>query len=341
MGAAGLLAAGLLPASAARAPRAPAAPPDAPTAARRSLALIQRGAANYLTHQECFSCHHQALPLMTCSLAERCGLPVNREAVRKQLDFSVNYFAASTDEMRRGLGVQGANDAVGYALAAFAAARKVPDDTTEAMAQFLVRRQVADGSWIASAERPPFEGSVFTPTALALAGLKAFGPKSLAAELPRIRAHAADWLRRTPPRDLEDRVYQLRGLSVAGDEAGVRQAVAALEAAQRPDGGWSQLPRLKSDAYATGAALLALGEAGGVPPSDPVYRKGIDFLLGSQQADGSWFVQTRAKPVQVFFDNGDPHGKSQFISFAATNLATMAILRSLPTAAAAPEGTYQ
>src|SRR5947209_5942653 len=80
LGAAGLLAAGLLPASAARAPRAPA-PPDAATAARRSLALIQRGAANYLTHQECFSCHHQALPLMTCSLAERCGLSVSREAV--------------------------------------------------------------------------------------------------------------------------------------------------------------------------------------------------------------------------------------------------------------------
>jgi N-acyl-D-amino-acid deacylase len=41
-------------------------------------------------------------------------------------------------------------------------------------------------------------------------------------------------------------------------------------------------------------------------------------------------VQTRSRPVQVFFDNGDPGGKSQFISFLATGWATLALLEACP-----------
>ena len=40
--------------------------------------------------------------------------------------------------------------------------------------------------------------------------------------------------------------------------------------------------------------------------------------------------QTGSRPVQVFFDNGDPGGKSQFISFLATGWATLALLESCP-----------
>jgi N-acyl-D-amino-acid deacylase len=57
--------------------------------------------------------------------------------------------------------------------------------------------------------------------------------------------------------------------------------------------------------------------------------KAVAFLLKSQLDDGSWHVKTRAKPVQVFFDNGDPHGKDQFISIAATGWATAALARAL------------
>jgi hypothetical protein len=35
--------------------------------------------------------------------------------------------------------------------------------------------------------------------------------------------------------------------------------------------------------------------------------------------------------LQPFFDNGDPGGKSQFISFAATGWATLALLETVPT----------
>jgi hypothetical protein len=101
--------------------------------------------------------------------------------------------------------------------------------------------------------------------------------------------------------------------------------VGNLIALQRADGGWGQLPTLQSDAYATGQALMALG-ASGLSAKDPVYRRGVTFLLRTQLEDGSWFVRSRAVPIQPYFDSGFPHEHDQFISAAATNWATMALI---------------
>jgi squalene cyclase len=84
---------------------------------------------------------------------------------------------------------------------------------------------------------------------------------------------------------------------------------------------------MQSDAYATGEALVALSEAG-MASRNPVYRRGVEFLLKTQLADGSWFVQTRSHQTQIYFESGFPHGRSQFISAAATNWATRALILS-------------
>jgi hypothetical protein len=122
-------------------------------------------------------------------------------------------------------------------------------------------------------------------------------------------------------------VYHLLGLHRA--HAGNPAVVAAgqrLASLQRPDGGWSQLPTLDSDAFATGQAVTALLEGGALRASDPVVRRGVEFLLKTQLADGSWFVPRRAIPIQPYFDAGFPHGRDQFISAAATNWATRALI---------------
>jgi hypothetical protein len=67
-----------------------------------------------------------------------------------------------------------------------------------------------------------------------------------------------------------------------------------------------------------------------VAADSAAYRKGVAYLLKTQQADGAWLVTTRSRPAQVFFDNGDPGGKSQFISFVATNWAVLALVEILP-----------
>jgi hypothetical protein len=58
----------------------------------------------------------------------------------------------------------------------------------------------------------------------------------------------------------------------------------------------------------------------------------VRYLLRTQLADGSWLVHTRSHPTQTFFDTGFPHGEDQFISSAATNWATLALLLSKPDA---------
>jgi hypothetical protein len=137
---------------------------------------------------------------------------------------------------------------------------------------------------------------------------------------------AAAWIANADPVTTEDRAFQLLGLGWAkASKSAVQKAARALVAEQRSDGGWSQLPTLSSDAYATGQALVALAESGAISITDAAYQRGVRYLLNTQLADGSWFVQTRAIAIQPYFESDFPHGPNQFISAAATCWATMAL----------------
>jgi hypothetical protein len=141
---------------------------------------------------------------------------------------------------------------------------------------------------------------------------------------------AAAWLAKAQSRTNEDRAYRVFGLAWSGkDKEATQKAVRELLAAQRPDGGWSDLPSMASGAYATGQSLVAL-QAAGVPVTDAAYQKGVQFLLKTQLEDGSWYVKTRALGFQPYFDNGFPHGVDQWISAAATSWATMALTLASP-----------
>ena len=94
---------------------------------------------------------------------------------------------------------------------------------------------------------------------------------------------------------------------------------------QRADGGWGQLPTLDSDAFAIGQTLVALRETGAVTPTDDAYQRGVRFLLSTQLADGSWYVQSRSLAFQPYFESDFPHGHDQWVSNAGTNWAVMAL----------------
>jgi hypothetical protein len=66
------------------------------------------------------------------------------------------------------------------------------------------------------------------------------------------------------------------------------------------------------------------------PQSNKGIERGVKFLLDKREPDGSWHVVTRSKPVQRYFDNGDPHSKDQFISTPATAWAVAALAATLP-----------
>jgi hypothetical protein len=128
------------------------------------------------------------------------------------------------------------------------------------------------------------------------------------------------------PATIEDHAFRLLGLTWGeADKAIVRAAVHDLVAQQQDDGGWSQLRSLKTDAYATGLVLVALHESG-MPATDPVYQRGVRWLLETQHEDGSWFVKSRTLQLQPYFDSLFPHGTDQWISLTATNWATAALI---------------
>jgi squalene cyclase len=216
-----------------------------------------------------------------------------------------------------------------YTLAGLAAEGQKANPVTDALVHFLVLRQRGDGSWRTAAYRPPQDASDVTFTTLAARGLAQFAPKGRRAEIEGRIARARTWLLQTGTPETEDKAFRLFGLRWTGaSRPHIDQAVAALLREQRADGGWSQLVTLESDAYATGQVLCALHEGGGLAVGHAAYRRGVEFLLKTQLADGSWFVQTRSFPLQSFVGTRFPHGRSQFISIAATSWASMALART-------------
>ncbi len=65
--------------------------------------------------------------------------------------------------------------------------------------------------------------------------------------------------------------------------------------------------------------------------NNPVYQKGVDYLLRTQAADGTWHVKTRAIWLQPYFESGFPYGQDQFISTAGTAWASMALAAAQPS----------
>jgi squalene cyclase len=45
-----------------------------------------------------------------------------------------------------------------------------------------------------------------------------------------------------------------------------------------------------------------LRQAGDLPVADRAYRRGIEYLLKTQLEDGSWYVRSRAVPLQPYFE---------------------------------------
>jgi ankyrin repeat protein len=311
-------------AEAAAKPKPAASPRDA---VARSIPALQKTDVAFLKKAGCVSCHNNTLTAMTVAAARKQKLPVDDQIARSQLKAIAAYLDSWRERALLGVGIPGEADTIAPILVGLAAQSYPPDAATDAMAAFLKSKQLPNGMWAPFGHRPPLEMSAFVVTAQAMRALQVYAPRPQRAEYQKRIELAAAWLAKTPPQTNHDRAFQLLGLAWSGgDKAVIKKAAGELVRAQRPDGGWSQIPTLASDAYATGQALVALKDSGAAAVTDPAYQRGVRFLLNSQFEDGSWHVKTRAMPIQPYFESGFPFGHDQWISASATNWATQALV---------------
>lgn len=304
------------------------APAHTPAAAiARSLVLLQRGDEQFLQRAGCVSCHSNTFTAETVALARARGFAVDEAVASRQRAKIGAYIRDWRERVLQQEGIPGDSDSMSDILNGLGAERYPADAATDAIARFIQLQQEPDGHWRANAHRPPIGSSDLNTTATSLHALQSYAPPQDRAAFDADLRKTAAWIAAATPASTQDRMYQLRGLHWTGASAtAIAQAARALARQQRADGGWAQLPTLDSDAYATGQALVALLESGAMKPDAAVVRRGVRYLLSTQLADGSWFVASRAIPLQPYFDAGFPHGRNQFISAAATNYATQALI---------------
>ncbi len=310
----------------------PGPDPDAVhRAVSKALPLLEAGAEGHIDQKTCFACHNQAFPMAAFALAKGRGFPLAEKRIEGQAEHLVEFISQNEKAYRTGKGTGGQVDTAGWLLFTLERAGHKPDAATGAVVEYLLQKDADRDRWTASSNRPPTEASLFTANYLAVHGLKTWGTAEQKGAIAKRVASARGWALKTPAKDTEDRVYRLRLLKESGapDEA-VRAAAKELRKSQRLDGGWGQLDTLPSDAYATGSVLVALHETGHLSTDAPSYRRALGFLVRTQLADGSWYVQSRSKPFQPYYETGFPHKKDQFISVSASAWGTAALMLACP-----------
>jgi len=298
----------------------------------KSVALLQECGPKFYTQSGCIACHQQSVTSLAVAAARQHGLAVDEKTAREQVHVTVLFGKTFRERfMERGDQPMSSPPSVGYITLGLAAENYPPDETTDALLVEMAGRQQTDGSWMAFSHRPPLEYSRIASTALAIRAMQLYGPPGLKAQFGERSQRARQWLMANEAATNHDQAFRLLGLNWAGaDKKQIEAQSDALLKSQRADGGWSQHPSMDSDAFATGLTLYALHVGGNLPSSQEACQRGVEYLLRTQLADGSWHVKTRSFPFQTYFESGFPHGHDQWISASATGFAAVALINALP-----------
>ena len=313
----------------------PAAGPsrDARKAVAKALAASQGSASKFLAAGGCVSCHAQHLNGLAVSQAKSLGIHADYELEARQARVTAVLRGGLEQQLFQVQDPAAGVDGLEFSLIQMARRRTRPH-ARHRFPRPPHRRHAAQRRGLAHLRpRPPAaRGRRIFPHRHGdsrAARLRDSWPQGGIRPPRRPRRHIGCRMRE--PRTTEDRSMQILGLAWAGRSV-PSNLVQQLAAQQGPDGGWGQTVHLPADAYASGEALWALHESG-MPASGPVYRRGVDYLLRTQQADGSWHVVTRALGFQPYFQSGFPYGHDQWISQAGTAMAAIGL-----TFAANPRG---
>src|SRR5438045_4172496 len=159
------------------APFPPATPQQVHQTVDRAIGYLQTESAAWLSQRKCAACHHAPMPLWALGEADRRGYTVDRKFVADTIEGALG----SPERMIASKLASGPNDApdprpmargvnMGQVFMAFAA-RTFPAPTpgqiqsVRRIADDIVKKQRADGSWEFFLSRPPINESQATDAA--------------------------------------------------------------------------------------------------------------------------------------------------------------------------------
>jgi hypothetical protein len=156
---------------------------------------------------------------------------------------------------------------------------------------YLLERQKSTGEVPIDHNEPPIDqGSIMTTANSAIAFQQAYR-ESGTDKYHEAAEKAVVWITEAKPETTQDEAFQILALARFGSPERrrvVNGIVERLNKEQNADGGWQEARDSKgSNAFATGQVLYAL-KAAGVSVDSAEFRRGVDFLLGTQKDTGAW-----------------------------------------------------
>jgi hypothetical protein len=282
---------------------ADAAPPrEIRKAVERGTAYLEAEGVTWMKKQHCASCHHVPMMVWALNEARQRNYMVNEKALGEVTSWALaerNHAQAFPDLPVDKTRTE--TDYLGPLVMALAVGASMDRDEAAETARrrlpaHAVGQQAKDGSWHAnSGGRPPVHASREVQTSWVVLALSQ-RPARADAEDPWAthRKLAADWLSRNPLADSHQAVamHLLVHERLGVPRRFAEPLLASLLRLQNEDGGWSQTPRMTSDAFATGLSLYVLsGQRGG--RVDAAIGRAQAFLVKNQQPDGSWPMTSR------------------------------------------------
>jgi squalene-hopene/tetraprenyl-beta-curcumene cyclase len=315
----------LLPAGAA------AADHDVRETINRGLTFLAKDNLAWKEKRQCAECHHAPFTIWALSAGKKRGHAVDEKALA-----DLTSWALSNDHLAKLVVKPPKREQIELneaplllALGIEAGGNKGTQDGVKKLLTSVLADQDKDGSWKLSYEFRPIGSSPEVLTTLALLALSAPNAPDMGQEGKAARERGLKWLRAAKPdEELQAAVLRLilwRRLDLPSSEW--EPLVKRIRSAQNSAGGFSQVPKAKSDAYATGQALYALAEAG-VKPDDEAVRKARSFLAKTQREDGGWAMVSRA-----IMRDGKPPKNLEPITHAGSAWAVLGLVRSSPSVA--------
>jgi squalene-hopene/tetraprenyl-beta-curcumene cyclase len=297
----------------------------------RGLTFLAKDNLLWKQKRQCAECHHAPFTLWALNEGKKHGYKVDEKTLA-----DLTSWVLSKEHLARLIAKPPSREQIELNEAPLLLALGIESGdaiATQAglktMLTSVLGDQDRDGSWKLSYEFRPIGSSPQTLTILALLALSAPTAPDMGKEAMAARERGLKWLRDArPDEDLQTAALRLilwRRLGRPATEWA--PLVKMLRGAQNADGGWSQIKKAKSDAYATGQALYALAEAG-VKPGDEAVRKAQSFLMKTQREDGAWPMVSRA-----IMRDGKPPRNLEPITHAGSAWAVMGLARSSPNVA--------